>query len=33
LLRECVKYEFSKNEKLININMEALDRGRKAAVS
>ncbi|MBW2178984.1 MAG: 2-oxoacid:acceptor oxidoreductase family protein [Deltaproteobacteria bacterium] len=23
LLRECVKYEFSKNEKLININMEA----------
>ncbi|MBW1845796.1 MAG: 2-oxoacid:acceptor oxidoreductase family protein [Deltaproteobacteria bacterium] len=33
LLRECVKYEFSKNEKLININMEALDRGRKAAGS
>ena len=31
LLRECVKYEFSKNEKLINLNMEALDRGKKAA--
>ena len=31
LLRECVKYEFSKNEKLINLNMEALDLGRKAA--
>jgi len=33
LLRECVKYEFSKNEKLINLNMEALDLGRKAAAS
>jgi len=31
LLRECVKYEFSKSEELINLNMEALDRGREAA--
>jgi 2-oxoglutarate ferredoxin oxidoreductase subunit gamma len=32
-LRECVKYAFSKNEKLINLNMEALDRGKQAATS
>ncbi|MCJ7774681.1 MAG: 2-oxoacid:acceptor oxidoreductase family protein [Desulfobacterales bacterium] len=31
LLRECVKYEFSKSEELIALNMEALDRGKKAA--
>jgi len=31
LLRECVKYEFSKHEELIDLNMEALDRGKKAA--
>ena len=33
LLRECVKYEFAKNEKLIELNMEALDRGKEAAKS
>ena len=33
LLRECVKYEFSKNEELIDLNMAALDQGRKAAES
>ena len=33
LLRECVKEEFSKKEKLIPLNMEALDRGKKAAIS
>jgi 2-oxoglutarate ferredoxin oxidoreductase subunit gamma len=31
LLRDCVKEEFSKKEKLIPLNMEALDRGKKAA--
>ena len=33
LLRDCVKEEFSRKEKLIPLNMEALDRGRKAALS
>ncbi len=32
LLRKCVRYEFSKNEKLIDMNMEALDKGKEAAV-
>jgi len=32
-LCECVKYEFSKSEDLIKLNMEALERGRKAAAS
>lgn len=32
LLRDCVKEEFSKKEKLIPLNMEALDRGKKAAL-
>ncbi len=33
LLRDCVKEEFSRKEKLIPLNMEALDRGKKAALS
>jgi 2-oxoglutarate ferredoxin oxidoreductase subunit gamma len=33
LLRKCVKYEFSKSDELIDLNMEALDRGREAAKS
>lgn len=33
LLRDCVKEEFARKEKLIPLNMEALDRGRKAALS
>ena len=32
LLRDCVKEEFSQKEKLISLNMEALDRGKKAAL-
>ena len=31
LLRQCVKKEFSAKEKLIPINLEALEQGRKAA--
>ena len=31
VLRECVRAEFAKKEKLIPLNMEALERGRKAA--
>jgi 2-oxoglutarate ferredoxin oxidoreductase subunit gamma len=30
-LRECVKSEFSKKEKLISLNLEAVDEGAKAA--
>ena len=33
LLCDCVKEEFSRKEKLIPLNMEALDRGKKAALS
>jgi 2-oxoglutarate ferredoxin oxidoreductase subunit gamma len=32
LLRDCVKEEFSQKENLISLNMEALDRGKKAAL-
>jgi len=32
LLRECVKEHFAGREKLIPINMEALEQGRKAAL-
>jgi len=32
LLRECVKAHFAGREKLIPINMEALEQGRKAAL-
>ncbi|UCF08854.1 MAG: 2-oxoacid:acceptor oxidoreductase family protein [Thermoplasmata archaeon] len=31
VLRECVRAEFAKKEKLIPLNMEALERGKKAA--
>lgn len=31
LLRKCVKYEFSKNDELIDLNMEALERGKQIA--
>ena len=31
VLRECVKAEFAKKPKLIPLNLEALERGRKAA--
>jgi len=31
VLRECVKAEFAKKEKLIPLNLEALERGRKEA--
>ena len=33
LLRKFVKEEFAKKEKLIPLNMEAVERGRKAALS
>ena len=32
VLRECVKKEFSKKEKLIPLNMDAMDEGKKAAL-
>ena len=32
-LRECVKEEFARKKKLIPLNMEALDRGKEAALS
>ena len=31
VLRECVRAEFAKKEKLIPLNMEALERGKSAA--
>jgi 2-oxoglutarate ferredoxin oxidoreductase subunit gamma len=33
LLRECVKSEFAKKEKLIPLNMKAVDAGRQAAMT
>ncbi len=33
LLRDCVKEEFARKKKLIPLNMEALDRGKEAALS
>jgi 2-oxoglutarate ferredoxin oxidoreductase subunit gamma len=33
VLRDCVKKEFSQKEKLIPLNMEALEEGKKAALS
>lgn len=33
VLCDCVREEFSKKEKLISLNMEALERGKKAALS